>query len=110
MSLLTTFFKVLERVMYNRLSHYLQTNNMLVPEQFGCRKGITTENAAFKLRDSILKSINKKMHVGGIFCDLAEAFDCKSLNFINEITFFFGIQVATASWFRSYVTENKRLK
>jgi hypothetical protein len=24
----------------------------------------------------VSKSINKKMHVGGIFCDLAKAFDC----------------------------------
>jgi hypothetical protein len=38
--------------MYNRLSHYLQTNT-LVPEQFGFRKGISTEDAAFiKLRVS----------------------------------------------------------
>jgi hypothetical protein len=50
-SLLTTFFKVLEKVMHNRLNQYLQTNNILVPEQFGFRKGITTENAAFKLTD-----------------------------------------------------------
>jgi hypothetical protein len=35
-----------------------------------------TENAAFKLTDSVLKSINQKMHVGGIFCDLVKGFDC----------------------------------
>jgi hypothetical protein len=34
-------------------------------------------NAAFRLRDSVLKSFNQKIHVGGIFCDLAKAFDCK---------------------------------
>jgi hypothetical protein len=62
--------------MYNRLSHYLQTNNIVVPEQFGFRKGISTENAAFRRTDSVLKSLNQKMHVGGIFCDLAKAFDC----------------------------------
>jgi hypothetical protein len=62
--------------MYNRLNHYLQTNNVLVPEQSGFRKGISTENAAFKLTDSVFKSINEKMNVGGIFCDLAKAFDC----------------------------------
>jgi hypothetical protein len=76
-SLLTTFSKVLvlEKVMHNRLHHYLQTNNiLLVPEQYGFRKGILTENAAIKLTDSVLKSINKKMHVIGIFCDLAKAF------------------------------------
>jgi hypothetical protein len=61
--------------MHSRLRHYLQTNNILVPEQFGFRKGISTENAAFNLTYSVLKSINKKMHAGGIFCDLAKAFD-----------------------------------
>jgi hypothetical protein len=45
-SLLTTFSKVLEKVMYNRL----------VPEQFGFRKGISTENAAFKLTDNVFRS------------------------------------------------------
>jgi hypothetical protein len=34
-SLLTTFSKVLEKVMYNRLSHYLQTNNILVNRTSG---------------------------------------------------------------------------
>jgi hypothetical protein len=53
-SLLTAFFKVLEKVMPNRLRHYLQTNNiLLVLEQFGFRKGMSIKNAAFKLTDSI---------------------------------------------------------
>jgi hypothetical protein len=62
-SLLTTFYKVLEKVMYNRLSHHMQTNNILVPEQFGFRKDMSTEDAAFRLTDSVLKSINQKIHV-----------------------------------------------
>jgi hypothetical protein len=74
--LLTTFSKIHEKVMCSRLSHYLQTNNILVPAHFGFRKGIATENAAFKLRDMVLKSVNQKMHVGGIFCALAKVFDC----------------------------------
>jgi hypothetical protein len=51
-SLLTTFSKIHEKVMYSRLIHYLQTNNILVPEQFGFRKGISTEDAAIKLTDN----------------------------------------------------------
>jgi hypothetical protein len=66
-SLLTTFSKVLEKVMYNRLSLYLQTNNILVPEQFGFRKGISTENATFKLTDRQTdRQTKKKKHVGGV--------------------------------------------
>jgi hypothetical protein len=38
---------------------------------------MSTDNAACKLTDSTLKAWNKKkMHVGGMFCDLAKAFDC----------------------------------
>jgi hypothetical protein len=44
-SLLTTFSKVLEKIMHSRLSHYLETN-VLFPELFGFRKGISIENAA----------------------------------------------------------------
>jgi hypothetical protein len=66
-SLLTTFSKALEKVMYNRLSHHMHTNNILVPEQYGFRKGVSTADTAFKLTDNVLKSINQKMHVGGIF-------------------------------------------
>jgi hypothetical protein len=36
--LVTTFSKVLEKVMYNTLSHDMQTSNIFVPEQFGFRK------------------------------------------------------------------------
>jgi hypothetical protein len=96
-SLLTTFSKILENVMYNRISHYLQTNNILAREQFGFRKGISTENAAFKLTDSVLKSLNQKMHVGGIICGLAKAFDRVNEEILFSKLHYFGIQVATAS-------------
>jgi hypothetical protein len=53
--------------MYSRLSHRMQTNNKLVPEQFGFRRRKSTDNATFKLANSVLKSIKQIMHTGGIF-------------------------------------------
>ena len=66
MSLLTVF-KVLEKAMHKRLSLRLHTNQILITEQYAYRKGISTEDAAFRLTDSIFTSVNQKMHVGGIF-------------------------------------------
>jgi hypothetical protein len=86
----------------------LQTNNILVPEQFGFTKGISTENEVFKLVVSALKSLNQKMHVGGIFCDLAKTFDCVNHEMLLSKLHYFGIQGATANWFRSYLTERKQ--
>jgi hypothetical protein len=107
-SLLTTFSKVLEKVVYNKLSQYLQTNNILVPGQFGFRKRISTENTAFKLTDGVFKSINKKMHIGGMFCDLAKAFDCVDHEILLTKLHFYGIQGTMVDWFRSYLTDRKQ--
>jgi len=70
------FIKVFEKAMHSRLSHYLQTNNILVTEEHGLRRQISTANAAFRLTDSVFKSVDQKVLVGGIFFDLANAFNC----------------------------------
>jgi hypothetical protein len=75
LSLLMVFYKVFEKAVHSRLSQHLHTNNILVPEQHGFGKDMSTENAAFGLTNSVFKSLNQKIHVGGIFCDLAKAFD-----------------------------------
>ena len=45
--------------MYSRLNQHLYTNNILVPEQYAFRKGMSTEDAAFRLTESVLKSPNQ---------------------------------------------------
>jgi len=66
--------KVFQKAIYG--SRHLHTNNILVTEQHGFRKGISTENPAFRLTDSVLKSVNQKMmHIGGILCNLEKAFN-----------------------------------
>jgi len=49
----------------------MQTNNILVTEEHGLRKEISTANAAYRLTHSVFKSFNQKVHVAGIFFDLA---------------------------------------
>jgi hypothetical protein len=108
-SVLTVFSKVFEKAMHNRLSHHLHTNNILVSEQYGFKKGISTENAAFRLTDSVFKSINQKMRVRGIFCDLTKAFDCVNHEILLAKLHFYGIRGVAEDWFKSYLT-NRRQK
>jgi hypothetical protein len=75
-SLLIACSKILETIIFNRLYQYVQTNDILAPEQFGFRKGSHIEKAIFTLTDSILDSLNQHEQVGGIFCDLTKASDC----------------------------------
>lgn len=55
--------------MFNGLNQHLQANNILVPEMFVFREGITIQQAVFTLTDNILTALNQWQHVGGIFCD-----------------------------------------
>jgi hypothetical protein len=106
-SVLMVFSKVLDKVMYNRLSHHMHTNIILVPDQFGFRQGKSTQNAAFKLTDTVLIYINQKMHGGGIFCDLAKASDCVNHEILLVKLHYYGIQRTVANWFGSYLTNSK---
>ena len=58
--LLMIFSNVVEKVVHSRLSQHLHTNNILVTEQYSFRKEISTEVAAFRLTDSVFKSINQE--------------------------------------------------
>jgi hypothetical protein len=46
-SLLTSFSKIIEKIIYKRLNSYLTDNNILANEQFGFRKNSTTNMAEF---------------------------------------------------------------
>jgi hypothetical protein len=100
-SVLTVFSKVLKKFIYvyNRLSDRRNTNNIIVPKQFSSRQGKSTDNSAFNLTNSLLKSINKKMHVGEIFCDLAKELDCVYHEILLS-KLHYGIQATVANWFR----------
>jgi hypothetical protein len=66
-SVLTSFSKIFEKVIFNRLHTYLSHNNILAAEQYGFRKISSTETATFNLINNILQALNDKKLVGGIF-------------------------------------------
>ena len=75
-SLLASFSKIFEKQIYSRLYKHICSNYIPVKEQNGFRINSSTETVPFDVINEILKAMNNRLSVGGIFCDLKKAFDC----------------------------------
>ena len=74
-SLLPSFSKIFEKIIFRRLIQHFDYNEILPKEQFGFRSKSSTDLASFNLINEILEALYDRLLVGGIFCDLQKAFD-----------------------------------
>jgi hypothetical protein len=90
-SLLTSFSKIFEKVIYKRLYTHFVKSKVFAPEQYGFRNKLSTELASYKLLDAALTSLNNRSIVGGIFCDIRKAFGSVNHTILKSKMQFFGI-------------------
>jgi len=74
-SLLPIFSKIYEKIIYNRLYDFLISQNVIYDKQFGFRRNHSTAHAVNYSINNIVKNLEAKNHVIGIFLDLSKAFD-----------------------------------
>ena len=74
-SVLSALRKIFERCILNQLSFYLTYEDILVPNQYGFRSGMTTVDCLVDLIDEITKALDEENYAISIFLDLSEAFD-----------------------------------
>ena len=103
-SLLSTLSKVFERVVFEQMYEYLNSNNLLYQSQYGFRKDHSTELASTELIDRICKVMDKGETPFSIFLDLSKAFDMLDHDILLTKLRHYGIVGTPLIWFKSYLT------
>lgn len=108
-SLLSVFSKILEKIVNSRLTAFLDKHKVLSDNQFGFRKGKSTEDAAIYLSNKISSFIDGGEKCVGVFLDLCKAFDTVSKDILLRKLDASGVRGISLEWFRSYLTDRRQV-
>ena len=101
--------KIIEKVVLNRLNQHMNANNLHTSEQFGYKKGHSTEHVILEIVDEVLIGFEKGTATLVVLLDLSAAFDTvdqeKLMTILeNEIH----IKSKALAWFRSFLFGRKQ--
>lgn len=99
-SLLPILSKILEKVIANQLTNYLEENHLLSNTQHGFRARLSTETALTKLSNVLYDNIDNRKISLIILCDLSKAFD--SVNHVSLMSKLSKMNIDNF-WFESYL-------
>ena len=68
-SILSPINKIFEKIIYSRLTSFIEKHQILYKYQYGFRKNHSTEHALIELVDQIRLNMDKKLMTCGIFID-----------------------------------------
>ena len=107
-SVITSFSKILEKLASDRLTKYVEENNILSPWQFGFRKNRSTELAIHNLVATLQDAFERGEVGVGVFMDLTKAFDCMDRDILYKKLHRYGIRGKELDWFKSYFLNRKQ--
>ena len=107
-SVLNTFSKVFERLMYDRLTKFLDKYNVLYQNQFGLRQGYSTHHALITLVDKITKSLDNGDIVIGVRLNLKKGFNTVNNKIQLKKLYHYGIRGNLNKWFESYLADRSQ--
>ena len=107
-SILSSFSKILEKIVYVRILQHLEHFNIIHESQYGFRCGRSTCDAILQLTDHVLKEFDRKSFTVAVFLDLKKAFETVNHAILLQKLYSIGMSELVVGWFQSYLTGRKQ--
>lgn len=108
LTMLNLTSKMLESVVCDSLDHHLGSNELIHPNQWGFKKGVSTESLLLYLTESWKKAIDDGYKVGVLFVDFKKAFDTVDHNILKTKLSDVGLTGVFHKWIVSYLHERSQ--
>lgn len=102
-SLISTFSKIIEKLVLRRLMSHLKYHSLITDCQHGFQKDKSTTSAIITLIETVIDCIDNEQFVTAIFLDYSKAFDCLGHDLISKKLTSLGIRDISNKWFVSYL-------
>jgi hypothetical protein len=104
-SCLAAASKVLEKVVCNQLTNFVEIHGLLPNCQHGFRSGRSTMSALSAMQKDWIQNTEDGLMTGVLVWDLSSAFDTLDIDlFLRKLTLY-GADQTTAKWFESFLTD-----
>ena len=107
-SLLPIFSKLLEKIIADQLTRFLEQNQILYEHQYGFQAKKSTLHPMTHLLKHLGDAKNDKLVTIGVFCDLAKCFDTISHPILLRKMEKLGIRGIELEWFRNYLNNRNQ--
>lgn len=108
-SLQSSFSKLFERAIYNRLIKFCMKYNLISPSQHGFLPGRGTDTALFDATRYLSNLIEGDSAACGVFLDLSKAFDCLDHGLLLDKLEAYGVRGIPLKWMKSYLGGRRQL-
>lgn len=107
-SILPCLSKILEKIVCDQLTKYLDEHNILPHYQSGFRRGYGAATALADVVDNLLSAQDQGKLSFLLLLDFSRAFDSLSIPLLLAKLTFYGLDSSSVKWFHSYLTHRQQ--
>jgi hypothetical protein len=104
-SILSIINKIVEKIVVEQISIFLEANGIVADAQHGFRRGRSTETALSRFAEVVNRYLDERKHIGMLFIDFKKAFDTLDHDLLLQSMSECGIRGPVNAFFKNYLKD-----